>query len=316
MKRLTNIQLAFVAVFLVALSFATFRAYRTTQEHHVLYPQNILAGLSQAPNQYRVLAPLLYFATSRVFKDPQTADEAVILLSILFCYTATFILFYTASQSLLLTLVFQLALLGAFVGGMAFKYRQEFFEAGFVSLVMFLAYRKKVLWWAIYIITILGSLNRETFIFALIALTLCLFFRESNWRTFLRDYAKKLVPLFLIYVLIYVGTRYYYGPSPYHGDGFMLFFNLRTIPRLNASANIVYVGGGVLFLFILSLIEGNRAYLHFILGYVIPLLVVSLFISNWYEHRIFYGVYPLIFAHVLHSLSQVKAIAPPANVNS
>lgn len=296
--------------FTVALSVSAFALYLRTIDAPVIDIRNIAAGRSQAPNQYRVLAPLL-FAAARGAMPEKWADAVVILVSLLFCFTATWLLFGLASTSAPLKMVFQLALLGAFAGGVVFKYRDSFFEVGFAALTMWLAYRKKISWPALVLVTALGSLNRETYLFSLTALSSKFFFDDAGGKlgAFLKSYAPKLAALCLVYAAAYVGTRYYFGLSPYSSDVFMLATNLKTAVNLSHTGSFIYAGGGLLFLFAYSLADGSRAFLPFVLGYVASLLLVSLLISNWSEHRIFFAAYPLVLAHVLSWLSPRRADA-------
>jgi len=159
-----------VCVFLFGLARTTDSLYLKTLYHQVLEPERIMAGTSQAPNQYRVLPAFLITLLNEVLlHDLKRSDHAVVFCSILMAYVESGALFWISSR-------------------------------------------------------------------------------------------------------------------------------LHTLLSITNPANVLYIGAGVIFAYLATVACGNREYIPFILGYAVPLLFVSAFISSFSEHRVFYPLMVMLVA--------------------
>lgn len=303
-----------ICLFLFALTLTTLTLYVAAEDHSVLRPENILEGKSQAPNQYRILAPLLIHALDgAVLHDAERSDRAVIFISILLAYIATGALFYKTSGSTILSMLALLALLGCFALGMTWKYRQEFFETAFVAsslLVLLSMKRLTPRFFFLAVLTLLGSLNRETFFFCLTGIAAHVFTqRTATELTLRRKEWLGLALLFVVFGCCTIGVRWYYGMSDYHGPLWMAGANVHNLLSLKSANHFLFMGGGVLFIFIMTVLKGNRMHLPFIVGYGVPLLLTAFFISSFDEHRIFYPLMMLMISSIVGFVSQSSALS-------
>ena len=293
-----------VILFLSAIVQATNFLYSRTSDAYMLRPDNILAGFSEAPNQYRILVPLLNGLLWRTGHfNAERSDRVVILASIVLCYLAAGALFLKSSGSVPAAMLALVALLGSFAFGMTFKYRQEFFDVAFVSLFFLILIRGRPRGWTcilLAIITALGALNRETFAFCITGMIAHLWSsrREMGKGSALRDASGVLV-LCLIFVAVFVGVRNHFGLASYQGGFWTFHGNIRNLKALFEPHNALYMGSGLLLVYVATLALGNRHYLAFILGYGIPMLLVAFFISRYYEHRIFYPLMVFLTASII-----------------
>jgi hypothetical protein len=292
-----------LAVFLFGLVRTTDWLYQKTTDHRVLEPQRIMSGMSQAPNQYRILAPALCLLVDKMLlHDPGHSDHAVVFFSILFAYVAAFALFYVSSRSIPISILASLALLGCFSFGMMWKYRQEFFEVGFVSLTLIAATRIRHvgrMYFVIAMLTVLGSLNRETFIFCIMGVAVHaignrIMIQKESGRLHLRGVSILLA----IFAICYVGLRWHFGLSHYHSKFWTYQDNLQNILSISSPFNILYLGGGIAFAYLATVALGNKEYSFFILGYAVPMLLIATFISQFSEHRVFYPLMVLFAASI------------------
>jgi hypothetical protein len=312
-QRLTTaLRFLAIAAFLLMLARTTDWMYLKTEDHRVLDPKNIIAGASQAPNQYRVLSPILSEILDRlILHNARRSDHAVIFLSILLAYAATMALFYKASGSVTVTLLALLALLGCFSFGMEFKYRQEFFEVAFVAgalLAVLLIRRLPALYAVLAVLTLFGSLNRETFAFCLSGVAVHVAWERIRknaeaWRSHLAGF----LSLCAVFALCYFGVRWHFGPSPYYCEFWQYTANINNALRIANPHNIFYIGAGLACAFVATLTLGNRAYLPFILGYAVPMFVATFLVSSFSEHRVFYPVMALLIASMVHFSSKEKS---------
>ncbi len=296
-----------IAIFVAAISLATTVEYFRIPDWSPANPANIISGNSRAPNQYRVLTPLIYSLGTEIINKPELVDRLVVFASILFCYIVCAICFRRSTRSLGIAMVCLLALLGSFQTGFMYRHRQEFWETGFLVLCAKWIHDENPNWKGFIFITFLGSLNRETWIFVIMAAAVCRIFHPRPGKDFPINKSDLigLTVSFAIYTAVYVSVRYYaythYGTVPYY-EFWSFEHNLANL-GLNLNNRIWTLGAGLIWIYSLSVIEGNRRYLQFILGYLIPLLTVSFWISNWSEQRIFFPIYPvLIIASVEHFL--------------
>jgi len=292
-----------ICIFVVCLTRTTDVLYLRTINQHVLSPANIIAGKSQAPNQYRVLAPLLYEALDKVIHNPAKSDHIVIFLSILAAYVAAGALFYRSSRSMPVTALGLLALLGCFSLGMLYKYRQEFFEVALVSvalLVVVSVRRSRVMYPLLALVTLLGTLNRETYAFCVSAIA-----AQVLWQrvTVNREPAAKhimgIIALVAVFVVGYIGPRWYFGLLKYHCRVWTYPQNIENLMDIASAYHLGYIGAGLVFAYLATVIKGNRWYVAFIVGYAAPMLVVVSATSRFGEHRIFYPLMVLLVASML-----------------
>jgi len=277
--------------------------YRSTADHPLLQPWNIIAGKSRAPYQYRVLEAVAYWVVKNSLAlDSVRADNLVVVGSMAFCLGSTGLLYYRSSRSWTMASLAQLALLGSFTFGMVTRARQEFFEVALVcaALSTLLELKSQPRMYALLaLITALGSLNRETFVCAL-----CAIFAHVLWRRrvaplpkpALRAEALGLAVLTATFVGVTVGLRAYFGLSSYAVPFWMLRNNLRVSMRLGSPGHVLNMGSGTLAAFLASLSAGNREYLPFVIGYSVPLLLLASLAANLSEHRIFYPMMALMVA--------------------
>lgn len=297
-------QLLIGLLFIMSLSFGTFSQYAKTMDHRVNVPANILVGESQAPNQYRVLFPLAYWCVKKFTGNNTTADKVVIFVSIFFCYVVCGILFVSDTRSGTTTMICLLALYGALVSGFEWKYRQEFFETAFVTAAAILAEKQRPNWLLFCGITLFASLNRETWIFAIVATYVVRrsYAPESHtWSHLERHDIVGILASLAVYVTCFVTTRMYFGLSEYHCEFWMYKANL-LVPVMpfyqptTFGCSVWGIGSGLIWIYLASLMAGNRSHFRFISGYCVPLLIVSFFIADWTEHRIFYSMYPVMLS--------------------
>ena len=300
---------ATICAFFLVLVQATDTLYlQRTREMGVASPANIIAGKSQAPNQYRVLGPLLWQALDKLLlHDPVASDRAVIFISILAAYLAAGALFYRSSHSMPITMLGLLALLGSFVFGMAFKYRQEFFETAFVSVALLTVTSSRrigPMYAVLSFCTLLGSLNRETYVFCIMATAVyVVWHRVLANKEPLREHLFGILALGAIYVLCFVGPRWYFGLSHYHCAFWTYEANIRNLMRFTHPYNLGHLGAGLLFAYLTTVLLGNRWYAAFVWGYAVPMLLVATVISSFSEHRVFYPLMTLMIASMLGFLS-------------
>lgn len=307
-----------VCLTFVALTGTTLVLYSRTHDHPTLNPENILTGRSQAPNQYRILVPLLYGALRNSLDlEPASADFVVLAGSILFCFAATGALFVRTGGSPALAAVGQVAVIGACTLGMFWKARQEFFEMGVVSLTLLVLLRSastRATYAWLCLLTLLGSLNRETHIFCLIAVSTHIVLEHHADRRLdrLRWHAGPQTLLYAIYAATFVGVRWRFGLSPYDSELWTWRRNLENLTSIAHPNHVLYLGSGVLVAWLASWIRGNRALAPFIIGYSAPLFAVGFFITNFYEHRVFYPLMPLLIASLLSPSRPSMRLVPPS----
>lgn len=310
------LQILIGILFLVSLSFGTFTQYAKTKDHQVISPENILAGESQAPNQYRILFPLVYGCVKKAVKNAILADKTVIFASILFCYVICGILFFTDTRSQTMSMICLLALYGAFASGFVWKYRQEFLETAFVTAAVVLIEKDRPNWIVFCSLTLFATLNRETWIFTIFATYIVRRSRAANPETWLHLTKQDLVGIViavLVYGTCFTATRMYFGLSEYHSALWMYKANffvpfLPFYQPMAFSCSIWGIGSGLVLLYVITLLGGNRCHAKFIIGYCVPLLAVSFFIADWTEHRIFYSAYPMMLSASAKYLMQSPTI--------
>ncbi len=201
-----------VAIFMLAISVATTVSYWRIPDWGPANPANIISGSSQAPNQYRLLTPLLYGFATKLTGKSDLADRFVTFTSILFCYIACAAFFQKSTGSLGITMLCLLALLGSFQTGFMYRHRQEFWETGLLVLYVMMVHRENPNWKGSLLITFLGSLNRETWIFTIIATIVCHSVNSGRAKDFFKNKANvmAIIANLGVYTAIYVLLRCYY----------------------------------------------------------------------------------------------------------
>jgi len=290
-----------VFLFFLALTRTADMLYMKTTPHEETDLERILSGESLAPNQYRVLAPLCYWAAVRITDDARISRRAVTYASIVFCFLAAGALFYSVTASLVLTMVAEIALLGGFAFGMWWKYRQEFFGVGFVSLALLLystVRRTKLKYALLAVVTLLATLNRETFLFVWVGVSADVWSRRRQSPGVNGEWWG-VAALGVVYVVAFLLPRLYFGWVPYYGDVLMIRANVANVVRIADPYNGLHMGAGILWIYLLTLLMGNARFRPFLLGYLGSFLVVALFLSTYSEHRIFYPLMAVMIASII-----------------
>lgn len=290
-----------VGLFFLALTRTADMLYFKTTPHEETDLERILSGESLAPNQYRVLAPLSYWAATRVTGDARLSERIVTYGSIVFCFLAAGALFYSAAGSLLLAMVAEIALLGAFAFGMWWKYRQEFFEVGFVSLALLLYSRVRSVkrkYLLLGLVTLLATLNRETFAFVWVGVLADVWSRRKKSPGVNGEWWG-VAALGVVYVAAALLPRLYFGWTPYYGDLLVIGANIANVVQIANPYNGLHMGAGILWVYLLTLLMGNKHFRPFLLGYVASFLLIALFVSTYSEHRIFYPLMAVMMASIV-----------------
>lgn len=243
----------FLMLFIFAISYSTYYMYQTTRDYPFFTPENILAGESQNPHQYRVLFSYSYAVLNKlVFNDKELADRMAQLLSILVFYVAVASLLIKVTGSPQKTMIGLLMLLGALSLGMVNKTRNEFYEMAFLALFFREIIRGNERWWIMILLTILGSLNRETYAFILIAYTIHLWSEASySLNSLIRK--KEFINLLLmsaIFIAVFIGLRSYYGLTSYQTDFWTWRLNLDYLSNLKTPLHIWSMGAGLLIIYL------------------------------------------------------------------
>jgi hypothetical protein len=290
-----------VVLFFLALTRTADMLYMKTTPHEETDLERILSGESLAPNQYRVLAPLSFWAAVRITGDARISERIVTYASIAFCFLAAGALFYSATESLLLGMIAEIALLGGLTFGMWWKYRQEFFEVGFVSLALLLYSRVrsvKTKYALLAVVTLLATLNRETFVFVWVGVLADVWSRRKR-PPGVNDEWWGVAAIGVVYVVAFLLPRLYFGWTPYYGDVLMIGANVANVVQIANPYNALHMGAGILWVYLLTLLMGNTRFRPFLIGYLGSFLLVALFISTYSEHRIFYPLMAVMIASVI-----------------
>jgi hypothetical protein len=198
--------------------------------------QDILKDHASDPWQYRVLAAYLITLVWKFFGHfhiPYTISTTFIALRVI-QDTSILLLAYVYYKKLGLSLPYALIGMALLAWGMSYSYYQSdlefntFFDVIFYLLAGLCILQGKFVW--IIPITLFAALNRETSgLIPFLLLSVSVFaLPKGSWR--------KVIPIFVasgvIYVVIFVGLRLFYGPRPlylpyYHTFGLdLLQYNL------------------------------------------------------------------------------------------
>lgn len=312
-----------LALFILALSTRTYTVWRQGfDDDPVQHPDTIMAGKSLAPHQYRVLYPLMWAGLSRVLDGGQ-ADKALLFLTIVGCYAVMLFAYHKLMRSLPLACLGLLAFLGACMHPYQFQFRDTFLEVGLVSLAFYLqtrADRSPGVWNWLALISVAGTLNRETWIFVVSGCFLAQCHRSVRalWTTPEgRTAVAGVVKMGAATVLTVLASRLVWGMVPLYCDLWTWRENLPhilfwTYPAITIGHGIWGVGAGVFLVYLLTLLDGNRHQRLFIAGYLLPLLVVSFItVARWIESRTFFPAFAVIVAAIgMH----IRQAFPPEDV--
>lgn len=297
-----TLQAALLAVVVLAASVKSYSLYVSTLDDAQLMPQTIAMGQGLAPNQYRVLVPLLWRASVAHGIAPGTAERAIVLFSILFCYAALAAVCYRASRSVPISALCLLAFYGAAASGFWFRYRDVFFEAAFTAIGMDLAVRPRPRWLPYAIVSAVASLNRETWLFSLIGAGAHALIARTRRDLF------GLAAAAIASIAVLAGVRAVYGIRPYHYAMWQYATNVKLLLmagsfRSSVGQAIWFAGSGAFAVWLTFALAGLARYRAFVLAFVGSLLVVSFFISNWYETRIFNSAYVVLIVSIAGGLA-------------
>ena len=299
-----------LATFILALSTRTYSSWRRGfDDDPVQHPWTILAGDSLAPHQYRVLYPAMWWGLSRVM-EPKLADKALLFLTIVGCYATLFWVFRALMKNVPLACLGLLAFLGTCMHPYQFQFRDTFLEIGLIATAFYLQTKTAEnprTWNWLAVLSVVGTLNRETWIFVLSGcfLAQCSKGARALWataegRTALAGLAKMVVATGIAVAT----TRWLFGIRPYYCLIWTWHENLAHIlfwtnPGLTIGHGIWGIGAGAFIVYLLTLLDGNRHQWRFIAGYLGPLLLVSfLLVARWIESRTFFPAFAIVIASI------------------
>lgn len=294
--------------FTLVIARTTDTLYARCPDNVVHNPTVILDGHSLAPNQYRVLVPLLHHAVDALwFRNPPKADRVVVYVCILICFSVFGYMVYSETGSTPAACIAMLAFLGCLPIGMMARYRQEWVEVPCVCLAVMLATRKTVGWrtyGALALVTVVGVLNRETFAFCLFGVASTVF-----WEHMRRDWRRTwphvlgLLLLALVAAACYAAPRIVFGLRPYHCKFWVIGNNWNSLPDITNSRHILHMGSGLLLAYGVTLLHGARWNTPFMVGYLVPFVIVDTLISSFTEHRVFYPIMALFLVTIVQHIT-------------
>lgn len=306
------------ALFILALASRMYAAWTKGFEDPLHQPQTIISGESLAPHQYRVLYPLLWKGLSP-FASAQVADHALTLLTIVLCYAVLYHLFARLTRHAILAGLTLLAFHAACSHPYQFQFRDTFLEITFIAIALQLipplAGNGSWKWFAV--LSVLGTLNRETWAFVLLGAGAATCFEAGGPRPLLRAPAWRpavigLLLSGLLSLAVFVGVRFYFGHRPYYckpwpWDENVQHFLFWKVPGFAFGHGVWAVGAGAFILLLWSVALGNRKFLPFLCGYLVPYLPVTFAASRWMESRIFFPIFVIVMASLATFTRQTLA---------
>lgn len=303
------IQVALLCIFVLALSTRTYSAWRRGFDHDpVQHPWTIVAGDSLAPHQYRVVYPFIWdFLSSWV--EPMVADKILLFATIVACYSVLLAIYRKLMGDMMLACLGALAFLGTCMHPYQFQFRDTFLEVMMITLAFYLQSRaiasEPRLWLMLAVLSVLGTLNRETWLFVLTGTFLALFQNGIRpvWQT-KRGVINLVGWLGMVVAsgLSVLSTRIIWGIRPLYcnlwtwDENIMQLFFWRDW-GLAFGHGIWGVGAGVVLIYVMTLLRGNSHHRLFIIGYLGPLLLVSFFVvARWIESRTFFPSFAILIA--------------------
>lgn len=310
------------ALFVFALSSRMYGAWKKGFEDPVHQPWTVAAGESLAPHQYRVLYPMLWRGAAAVLSD-KAADNALLLGTIVLCYGVLMGLFTRASGSPVLGGLALLAFHAACSHPYQFQFRDTFLEITFMALALALQptlFRRGSWRWFVPL-SLLGTLNRETWAFVLFALAVCALREAGGLRALLTAPAARPALLALaasgaVALGVFAGVRLVFGLRAYYCRVMPWTENLPHLlfwrdPPMTFGHGLWAVGGGVFLLYLLSVLRGNRHHAPFIAAYLAVYLPVTFLLARWIESRVFFPLFAVLIASLAAHLARPADPARP-----
>ncbi len=299
-----------ICLFILALSSRTYSAWRKGYDHDpVQHPWTIMAGESLAPHQYRVLFPVMWQGLSQVL-EAGLADKVLLFMTIVGCYTTLFFIYRSLMKNTALVSLALLAFLGTCMHPYQFQFRDTFLEITLISLAFYLQSRvdqRPAIWNGLALLSFIGTLNRETWIFVLSGCMLAQC--GKGWRHLWTTKEGRVALAGIVKMTLATGlavglTRCAFGIRPYYCRIWTWNENLYHIffwrlPGFTFGHGIWGVGAGIFLVYLATWANGNRHQRMFILGYVLPLLLVSfLLIARWMESRTFFPAFAIVIGSI------------------
>jgi hypothetical protein len=318
--RRDRLQAMLLALVVIGASVKSYTLYASTLDSVELMPRTIASGQGLAPNQYRVLVPLLWRGAVALGIGPDAAERAIVAFSILFCYGVLAAVLYRASRSMPVASVCLLAFYGAAASGFWFRNRDVFFDAAFTAIGMDIVVQPSPRWLLYAIVSAAASLNRETWFFSLIAAGVSRWFDAGGARALLKRGRRDIFGLAaaaIVTIATAAGLRAVYGIRPYHyppwqyGSNAKLLLVTVTL-RSSLGQAIWFAGSGVFAVWAIFALAGLARHRPFVLGFMGSLLVVSFFVSNWYEARIFTAGYVVLLVSISGGLTTRPETTEPS----
>lgn len=301
---------ALVALFLLGLSVRTYSVWIKGQDagsimHH---PDYIVEGRSWAPDQYRILFPLIWQGVHMTL-GRDAAQSLPLFVSIVLCYAVWMAVFRRESGRIVSAGVLLLALYGACSHWYHYYYRETFLDLMWVGLGFYMQPYLGERWrpWVWFAaISLLATLSRESWLFILMGTGFRLWAEAGSLRALAFDRRWRTVRAGLAMALIatlvaYVSVRGYFGPRDYISRKWTAVINVQHLmpwkyPAVVIGHGLWSAGNGLFVLFGLSLLMGNRRHLPFVLGFMLPTIVVTFILARWIETRIFFPCFALMLA--------------------
>lgn len=315
------LQCFLLTLFVLALATRTYAAWRRGFDDPVHRPQTIIRGQSLAPHQYRILYPLMWSGLS-LFMDETLADKVLLFGTIVACYGVLLGIYRALMRNLILACLGALAFLGTCMHPYQFQFRDTFLEVMLVTGAFYLqsqADRRPAYWNGLALLSVAGTLNRETWVFVLSG---C-FWAQANrlWRELVdplpnRPVLGGMLKMAAATGAVVLASRLIWGVVPLYCDLWTWRENLPhilfwTYPAITIGHGIWGVGAGIFLIYLLSLLQGNRHQIRFIAGYLLPLLVVSfLLVARWIESRTFFPAFAVVIASLGMHLRQILSADP------
>jgi hypothetical protein len=305
------LQVALLVVVVIAASVKSYSLYSSTLDAADLMPQTIASGRALAPNQYRVLVPLLWKGAVGLGIPSGAAERGIVAFSILFCYAALATVLYNASRSVPIAALCLIAFYGAAASGFWFRNRDVFFDVAFTAIGMGLAVQPNPRWIVYALVSMVASLNRETWLFSLIGAAVSRWSDAGSLRLFIARRPRDVFGLAAA-TGVSIGTlaavRGVYGVRPYHYALWQYATNLPLFLVAGSSASTIgqaiwFAGSGAFIVWLIFALAGAARYRAFVVGFMGSLLAVSFLISNWWETRIFTPAYAVLIVSISAGLA-------------
>jgi hypothetical protein len=312
-----------LAAVIIAASIKSYSLYATTLDGSEMTPAVIASGQAHAPNQYRLLVPLLWRAATSMGIGSGAAERAIVVASIVFCYVALAAALYRSSASVPVTALCLVAFYGAAASGFWFRYRDTFFDAGFACIGMSLVLVRRPSWLLYGLVSGVAMLNRETWLFSLIAAAVSrAAYRDGSGSSPSRRRDAIGIGLAaLVGAGVVAIVRAQYGGRPYHYEPWQYANNVRLLLvagsfRESLGQAVWFAGSGIFVVWLTFVLTGLARHVPFVIGFTVPLLFVSFLVSNWAETRIFIPAYGVMLVSIAGGLAAARARPDPPSMAS